>query len=191
MKRWSMWFGLTLVAGLVGLTGCASTPPATETVVLKERQGRFSVQVAAAWQDVEAVQGGFVWRRLATGWQLDLNSPLGATLARLTVTPEGARLQQPDVAERQAASASDLLADVLGASVPVDALQDWVDGRVQTDASVTDLKRDDLGRVMSFQQGPWQVQFARYGQTGPGRIDVKGNQRGRDIELRLVIEQPA
>lgn len=175
---------------MVALTGCATTPMAPDVVVLKERQGRFSVQSLAPLQQPEAVQGAFVWRRLATGWQLDLNSPLGATLARLTVTPAGARLQQTDVPDRQASSAGELLAGVLGAPVPVDALEDWVDGRLQTNAPVTSIKRDDLGRVVSFRQGVWSVQFAKYTETGPGRIDVKGKQQGREITLRLVVEQP-
>jgi outer membrane lipoprotein LolB len=186
-----MWFARVWVVGVVGLAGCATAPPVTDVAVLKERQGRFSVQSTVPMQQTEAVQGAFVWRRLATGWQLDLNSPLGATLARLTVTPEGARLQQPDAPERRAASARDLLANVLGAPVPVDALEDWVDGRLQTNAAVTEVKRDDLGRVVSFRQDAWRVRFARYGQDGPGRIDVSGHQQGQDIELRLVVEQPA
>ena len=181
---------LVLVAGL---SGCATAPPAGNDRVIDERQGRFSVQSRQAMTPAEAVQGSFVWRRLVTGWQLDLNSPLGATLARLTVTPTGASLQQPDQPLLRAASARQLLTGVLGASVPVDALEDWIEGRVDDDhgGAVTNIERDELGRVVAFDQAGWRVRFTRYGPSGPGRIDATGQQQGRELELRLVIEQPA
>ena len=190
MTSWARWVGAAVLAGVIGLAGCASTPPVPNELVLKERQGRFAVQTSGAFQEPQAVQGGFVWRRLASGWQLDLNSPLGATLARLTVSPTGASLERPDAPDRRAASASALLAEVVGAPVPVDALEDWIDGRIKDDSRVTSLKRDELGRVVSFAQGVWRVRFAQYGQAGPGRIDINGNRQGQNIKLRLVVDQP-
>lgn len=174
------------------LAGCAT--PSFEPdglVVLQERQGRFSVQTQSVNKPPDATQGSFVWRKLTSGWQLDLKTPLGATLARLTVTPSGATLEQPDAPTRRAESGQALLASILGAPVPLDALEDWIDGRVLDDGSVTDMVRDSDNRVVSFRQFGWQVAFDRYGELGPGRITVKGRQLDQDIDLRLVIEQPA
>lgn len=170
--------------------GCA-TPQfeSQQARVLKERAGKFSVVILAANDDRESVQGSFVWRRLVSGWQLDLKSPLGATLARLTVEPSGATLEQPDLPLRRAASGEDLLAGVLGAKVPLDVLEDWVDGRVIDDAKVTNLRRDKQGRIASFNQAGWQVTFDRYGDSGPARVTAKGEQLGRSVTLRLVAEQ--
>lgn len=159
-------------------------------MVLKERAGKFSVTSQAPNEATEAVQGSFVWRRLASGWQLDLNSPLGATLARLTVSPAGAMLEQPDAPVRRAASGEDLLARVLGASVPLDVLEDWIDGRVIDDRDVANVERDDQGRIVSFMQSGWQVTFDRYGASGPGRVSAAGSQFGRSVTLKLVADQP-
>lgn len=185
-KRLVLWlFATTLVSG------CASTQfQSADSVVVKERQGRFSVQSQAVNQPVDAVQGGFVWRQLSIGWQLDLKSPLGATLARLTLSPLGASLEQPDSPTRRASSGEALLAEVLGAPVPMDALEDWIDGRVREDGRVTDIKRDDQGRVVSFEQAGWQVTFDRYTEAGPGLVNVRGQQSDRNINLRLVVDQP-
>lgn len=177
--------------GVLALVGC-TTPSfeSEDSLILKERNGRFSVQTQAPHEPVQAVQGSFVWRRLTSGWQLDLNSPLGATLARLTVMPAGAILEQPDAPIRRAASGSELLVGVLGASVPLDVLEDWIDGRVLDDSKVTQIKRDTQGRIRSFVQSGWQVTFDRYGPGGPALVSAQGNERGQRVTLRLVAEQP-
>ena len=172
--------------------GCAAPQlEPQQSAVLKERTGKFSVLSEAVNQERESVQGSFVWRRLAAGWQLDLRSPLGATLARLTVGPTGATLEQPDVPLRRAASGEDLLAAVLGASVPLDVLEDWVDGRIIADSDVTDVERDGQGRIVSFKQSGWKVRFDRYGDSGPARVTAQGQQLGRSVTLRLIAEQPS
>lgn len=164
--------------------------PEPDALVLKERAGRFSVQTQVPGESAEAVQGSFVWRRMASGWQLDLKSPLGATLARLTVEPSGATLAQPDEPLRRAASGEQLLASVLGATVPLDVLQDWVDGRLVDAGKVSDVSRDDQGRIVSFKQSGWHVGFDRYGSSGPQRVTAQGQQSGRSVMLRLVADEP-
>lgn len=174
------------------LAGCAAPSFESDGLkVIEQRQGRFSIQTQSLNQPPDATQGSFVWRKLARGWQLDLNTPLGATLARLTITPMGATLEQPDASTRRAESGQALLSEILGAPVPLDALEDWIEGRVRDDGTITDMVRDSEGRVVSFKQLGWQVGFDRYGHSGPARITVKGRQLDQDIDLRLVIEQPA
>ncbi len=181
------WWFLGLLALLLG--GCAK-PDLGEpsTLVLQERQGRFSVQVQQGAQPVDGLQGSFVWRRLSTGWQLDLNSPLGGTLARLTSTAAGATLQRPDAPTRRASSGQELLASVIGVSIPPEVLLDWIDARVYDQGQVTNLLRDAQGRPTSFSSGPWRVVLDRYNSSGPGRITVQSTQAGRDVRLRLVID---
>lgn len=189
--RWVRQWLLVLVIPMA-LAGCASPSFQSDSLsVLQERAGRFSMQAQSVNQPPDALQGSFVWRKLVGGWQLDLNTPVGSTLARLSVTPEGAMLEQPDAPTRRAVSAEELLATILGAPVPLDALQDWIDGRVRHESEVTQLVRDSQGRVMSFEQAGWQVSFDRYGAFGPGRIRLQGRQLDQDIDLRLVFEQPA
>lgn len=194
MGQWvGRWLGRLLVLPTLVLVagGCAAPQfESQQSLVLKERAGKFSVVTVTANEDRESVQGSFVWRRLSSGWQLDLKSPLGATLARLTVEPSGATLEQPDAPLRKAASGEDMLAGVLGAKVPLDVLEDWVDGRVVDGAKVTDLKRDKQGRIASFKQSGWHVMFDRYGEAGPARVTADGEQLGRRVTLRLVAEQP-
>ena len=175
---------------LVLLSGCAA-PQLDESSawVLQQREGRFSVQIQQATEPAQGLQGSFTWRRLASGWQLDLKSPLGATLARLTSTSAGATLERPDAAVRTAASGEQLLASVLGVAIPVAVLEDWIEGRVRDDGQVTDLVRNDQGQAVSFSAGPWRVVLDRYTEQGPGRVTVRSTQAGRDVSLRLLIDQ--
>lgn len=187
MFRWSAWVSLWLLA--LVLSGCAAPEPGRLSAgVLEQRHGRFSVQSTEVGQSPETVQGNFVWRKLPVGWQLDLNSPLGATMARLTLSPGQAILEQPDAPVRRAASGELLLATVLGAAVPVDALEDWMRGRIGRGPDVRDVKRDTVGRIESFTQGGWQVNFDRYGQSGPELVRVSGRQGVRMVSLRLVLD---
>jgi outer membrane lipoprotein LolB len=187
MSPWSALVGFWLLA--LFLSGCAAPDPGRVSVgVLEQRHGRFSVQSTQVGELPETVQGNFVWRKLSVGWQLDLNSPLGATLARLTVRPDSAVLEQPDSPMRRAASGEQLLASVLGAAVPVDALEDWMKGRIGRGSDVREVKRDSFDRIESFTQGSWRVNFDRYGQSGPELVRVSGRQGTRTVSLRLVLD---
>lgn len=184
------WRWLALAVLVLTLVGCATPGFDTEQAqVLKERAGKFSVLAQAPNEPPEAVQGSFVWRRLAQGWQLDLKSPLGSTLARLTILPDGATLEQPDAPVQRAASGEQLLASVLGASIPLDVLEDWIDGRVVDDDKVANVARDSEGRIVSFTQAGWLVNFDRYGPAGPARVSAEGRQFGRSVTLKLVADQ--
>lgn len=176
---------------VLAVTGCAAPQIESQNdLVLKQRQGKFSVQTQLPNAPIEAIQGNFVWRHLDKGWQLDLQSPLGSTLARLTVSAAGATLETPDAPTQRAVSGEELLAGVLGAPVPLDVLEDWIDGRVLNEDKVTNVKRDAQGRIVSFNQSGWLVSFDRYGEYGPARVSAQGKQQDRLVTLRLVADQP-
>lgn len=174
---------------LAVLVGCAG--PSSETTdsgVVNVRQGRFTVVTKSVNEAEQAVHGNFVWRRKLGQWQLDLSTPLGTTLARVTVTPGGAALEQPNQMVRRASSASALVSRVFGAPVPLDAIEDWIEGRV-VEADVQDVTRDSLGRISGFSQAGWRVRFERYGERGPNLLGVSGRQGERDIQIRLTVDR--
>lgn len=181
--------GFVLMSAVVSifLAGCA-TPPESSFVSQFERSGRFHAQVMAPGQSPESVQGAFRWRQRDASWQLDLLGPLGNTLARLDASPGVVTLQQPGQPERQATSASALVSDLFGAQIPVDALVDWMRGRILDDALVRDVTRDSQGRVESLRQGSWQVRFSQYDGAGPRLMEISGLDLGRAVNLRMVVD---
>jgi len=169
------------------IASCA-TQPESGFVAQFERSGRFVAQVKTPGEPTESVQGGFRWRQGEYGWQLDLVGPLGNILARLDAVPGVVILQRQGSEPRRAPTAAALVSELFGAQVPVDALADWIRGRIQDGPGVQDIRRDDQGRVVSLQQYGWRVVFDRYDASGPGLMEISGNDLGRHVTLRMVVD---
>jgi len=168
---------------------CATpTPPALDATGF-ERQGRFAMRAQSPFEQPKAVQGNFRWQQTPTGWVLSLSSPLGATLAQLTVDGTGAALRTPEAPDQRATSATALLQQAIGEPVPIDALEDWIQGRLGSAKDITELTRDNVGRVTGFTQANWQVSFERYDSRGPTRMVLSSQHQQRDVVLRLVVNQ--
>lgn len=178
------------------LTACVTPPPiippdtgATQSEVLS-RTGRFAVNVDDVTGKTEAVQGGFAWYDMARdGLTLDLNSPLGAALARVEVDPSGtATLTEANGTQTVAQSADDLVAQVLGSPIPVAGLRYWLRGRLAPQPDARDLQRDSSGRPVAFSQAGWKVNITDFDTLGPVRMSLQRSEPGnRVINVRLVM----
>ncbi len=121
------------------LAGCAvSSPPVPQAVGADQSApaqvldgvwgGRFSLRVhrvpngetGDGHQD--SAQGGFSLMSAGNDITLDLNSPLGQTIAVVRSTPAQASLSLSDGRQMQAGSVQDLLEGQLGWRLPVDRL---------------------------------------------------------------------
>lgn len=181
------WRVLTCFGVALLLSACATSPPLSGALPGTERQGRFALKASSPIEPPTAVQGNFLWQQTTDGWVLLLKSPMGATLAKLSVDEAGATLQRADAPDQRATSPTALMQQTLGEEVPVDALNDWMTGRLGDRASVKDVMRDNEGRVIAFEQRGWQVGFARYDRVGPTRMTLTKKAPGREVMLRLVI----
>jgi len=180
-----------LFAVLLGLimTACATpTAPLLDASGF-EREGRFAMRSQSPFEQPKAIQGNFRWQQTVNGWVLSLSSPLGATLARLSVDGTGALLRTPDGPDQRAASATALLRQAIGEPVPIDALEDWIQGRLGNASGISNITRNDVGQITGFTQGNWQVTFERYDSKGPTRMVLSSQYNQRDVVLRLVVNQ--
>jgi len=178
------------------LTACATPPPITpaDTGIVQSgvlsRTGRFAVQVDEVAGKNHAVQGGFAWYDTADhDLTLDLNSPLGAALARVEVRPDGtATLTEANGTQTTAGSPEELVAYVLGSPLPVSGLRYWLRGRLAPQPQAQSLQRDDQGRLAAFDQGGWQVRITAFDAIGPVRMSLQRVEPGnRTISVRLVM----
>lgn len=181
-----------LSVALLALTATACAAPTA--LVLDgsglERQGRFAMRAQSPFEQPKAVQGNFRWQQTRSGWVLSLSSPMGATLARLSVDATGAVLRTPDAPDQRAVSATMLLRQAIGEPVPIDALEDWIQGRLGGAVGLTNITRNDADQVTGFTQGRWRVTFEQYDNIGPTRMTLSSQHQEREVMLRLVVNQP-
>ena len=97
--------------------------------------------------------------------ELNLLSPLGSTLARLTWNPDKASLRTPD-STQDFASLAALMVSATGTAIPVTALFDWLAGvPTPIEGWEVDLSRQAEGRLLARRANP-------------------------ATELRVVLDQP-
>lgn len=190
MKR----LAILLLTALV--TACATPPPITPPDAgiahsqALSRTGRFAVHVDDVTGKTEAVQGGFAWYDMGrSGLALDLNSPLGAAMARVEVDTTGAAtLTEANGVQTVAESADELVAQVLGSPIPVTGLRYWLRGQLAPQPAAQDLQRDSAGRPVAFSQAGWKVRVTDFDALGPVRMSLQRSERGnRVINVRLVM----
>lgn len=152
-------------AGLLGTaivalaSACATVAPAPDALT-----GRLSVRVDGATP--RSVSAAFDLRGDATRGELALSTPLGTTLAQARWQPGDVRLVTPDGTQRFA-DLDALAQEVLGESLPLAALFDWLRGRPWDGAPSHPLAG------AAFAQLGWEVDLARYaeGWVGARRLE--------------------
>jgi outer membrane lipoprotein LolB len=186
-----------LCAALLG--GCATTgAPLSQAPVAAYRDnielnGRLSVNYRKNGSP-ETLSGKFSWTQSGTRIDVSLASPLGQTLAKITVTPDTATLVQADRAPRVARDIDALTAETLGWSLPVSGLRDWLQGY----ATAADGQRFAASPANSsvLTRDGWRLSFVSWQDGGgphpaPRRIDAtRAATAGADeLAIRIVIDQ--
>jgi outer membrane lipoprotein LolB len=161
------------------LAGCASIgPPGAEVL-----SGRLSVRVEAAGNEPErSVSGGFELRGDADRGSLDLSTPIGTLLARAQWSPDQVLLVTPQGRKRYADLPA-LTRELLGESLPVAALFDWLRGRPWPGA--TSLVTSPPAGA-GFRQLGWTVSLARF---DDGLVEARRDDPP-PVTVRARIDRP-
>jgi outer membrane lipoprotein LolB len=151
-------FGCAL--GLAACAGLTQTPPASSVVFAAalpsfEAAGRLSVR-----HGIDALTANFRWQRDGNHDEVDLASPLGQTIARLTGDGDGVALRTADGRVATGSDWAALTAQSLGWPLPVDGLAFWIQGAPRTGASYTTEPGDD-GRPRLLRQDGWTIVTSR------------------------------
>ena len=190
-----------LLAIAAVLAGCATTgaPVSTSTVGAYrdsiDLTGRLSVNYQRDGKP-ESVTGNFNWIQRPGRIDVSLASPLGQTIASITVTPDSATLKQAERAPRVAKDIDTLSAQALGWSLPVTGLRDWLQGYA-TDASGKRFAASPANNSVYTKDG-WRLRFVSWqddkaAQPLPRRIDAERDATATSDELaiRIVIDPAA
>ena len=163
---------LALGLGL-GLSACSTLQPAPPAPAAFA--GRLSVKVES--DPPHAVAAAFELRGTPQAGQLDLATPLGSLMARARWSPAEVVLATPNE-EKAYPDLDALTRAVLGESLPVPALFDWLRGR-PWDGAPSERLAD------GFAQLGWTVSLAQFAQ---GAIEARRTQ-APPVTVRARLER--
>jgi outer membrane lipoprotein LolB len=170
------WIAVAAVLG-----GCATvTPPATPVDSLA---GRMTVRVdPTPASEARNVSASFDLQGNPQQGRLDLSTPLGTVLAQARWSPDKVALLTSQ-GETRFANLDELTREVLGESLPVAALFDWLRGRPWPGAPSTPTVPP---AQRGFQQLGWQVSLARFDE---GWISARRAQ-APVVTVRAKLDRP-
>ena len=175
---------VTRVAALVSallLTACASVPVSTD--VGEALSGRLAVKVdGEAGAAPRSVSAAFELQGDAQRGRLNLSTPLGSVLAQARWAPGSVVLVTPQ-GERQFTDLDALTSEVLGESLPVAALFDWLRGRPWVGAASTTTRPP---AEPGFEQLGWAVSLARFDEAWV----VATRARPPVVTVRAKVDRP-
>ncbi|MDQ1814646.1 outer membrane lipoprotein LolB [Massilia sp. CCM 9210] len=157
-----------------------------------ELNGRLTVNYQKDGQ-TETLTGKFAWNQTPAAVNVSLASPLGQTIATISVTPDSATLTQGDRAPRVARDIDTLTAQTLGWSLPVSGLRDWLQGYA-TGADGQRFTASPAANTVTTADG-WRLTFVSWqdpdaAKPVPKRIDVArvASATVEAMEIRIVID---
>ena len=189
-----------LVLAAAALGGCATTADLSTATVGAYREtvdlaGRLSVNYQKDGRQ-ESLNGNFNWNQRPGRVDVSLASPLGQTIATISVTPEAATLTQADRAPRTAADIDTLTQQTLGWPLPVSGLRDWLQGYA-VDEQGRRFAASPANNSVVTKDG-WRLRFVSWQdekapQPLPRRIDAERSAVGdiQELQIRIVIDPAA
>ena len=197
---------LTLVC--LALSACStlpspfasSTAPSSQGVAPYREQVELTGRLNVVYQKddkPESATVNFNWQQTAARTDVTLYTPVGSTLATITVTPQQAVLTQSGKPPRSAPDVDTLSAQLLGWSLPVSGLRDWLQGYavgadgkrfVASPANDSVTTRDGWRlRYVSWQDAQENTPGAL---PQPRRIDAERNTSAQSdaVSLRIVLD---
>ena len=177
--------------------------PSGQTVAPYREQVELTGRLNVVYQKddkPESATVNFNWQQTAQRTDVTLYSPVGSTLATIAVTPQQAVLTQSGKAPRSAPDVDALSAQLLGWSLPVSGLRDWLQGH----AVGADGKRfvaSPANDSVTTKDG-WRLRYVSWQDASdntpgalpqPRRIDAERNASAQAdaVSLRIVLDAPS
>ena len=188
MRRRQFHLGALAVLGATALAGCSSVPLASgaDAAALAQAPrltGKFGLIVPAGpggQPRGQNVNASFELLGDPRRGQLEMSTPMGSLVARVSWQPGSAWVKTPD-GDRAYDDIDALTQELLGEALPVQALFDWLRGRPWPQAP--SRAADGTG----FQQLGWQVDLRRFGDQliSAQRLNPNGSEPLATLRLKL------
>lgn len=183
--------GLVSAMVCAQLVGCAALSsdhtsaiarPARESIREFAIDGRIWVTRAN-----ERAQASIVWLHYAgVSDDIDVFSPVGGQLARLSSSPDGAQLVTAEQERVVASTAEELSARLFGSPLPLEGMPDWVLGRAA--GQPVSARRDSVGRFEYLAEAGWVVRYLEYENGDAAALPRTMDFERGDLRVRLRVD---
>ncbi len=174
----------------LGLFGCASAPPAPQSVT-RPAQAEYAPFVMsgriAVKHDGERSSATVRWTHSAGADEILLFAPLGQAVARIHREGQRVMLDTPDK-HYVAQDAGELTQQVLGWPLPLSGLQYWILA-LPAPAGTFDIERDGNGQISMLRQDGWAVSYTRYATPAPDSLPLRLALQREGLEIQLLIDE--
>lgn len=182
-----------MVALLLILGGCATTPPAPKaepTISTAPapivRQFDLGGRVAVRYQE-QGFSANLDWQHSEKSDQLLILNPLGQGVAQISRDDNGVTLKTADRRELMASDAEALTQQVLGWRLPLKGLGYWVVGAAAP-GPVNILERDAAGRLARIEQEGWSIAYRDYRTVNGFDLPTRVELVRPELEIKLVAD---
>ncbi len=171
---------------------CACTPamidqPAPASAVAARASFELTGRLSARHGD-HALAAGFHWTHERERDELDLSSPLGQTIARLSGDASGVRLQDSDGRIETASDWTSLTTRTLGWPLPVEGLAFWIQG-LPRDGAPAAVERGSDGMPSTLRQDGWNILYQAFERGGDGVLRPQRLTLDYpEVELRIAVD---
>ena len=186
-RAWAAMMAAMLVAA------CAVVPTQVTTTAEDPLVAVDHFDIAgrlSARRGSEGVAAHFTWSHRPDGDRIDVATPMGQTLARLSGDAAGVRVERPGQAPLASPSWDVLTREVFGVPIPVEGLSAWVVGAPRAGVPFGS-ERDTAGRLSVLRQSGWEIVYA-YADGAPPAQPMRLVMRYPDteiVEVRLVVDR--
>jgi outer membrane lipoprotein LolB len=190
---------LLSLIGLLMLTACAAPtrlPPPSPEQQVKWQQLQLKLAKIDTWQlrgrmSIHSGDDSWIanvlWEQQPTSYQLQLNTPTGQGVLRLTGSPQQVSLRTAEGDVFNAATAEELLSERMHVNLPVSHLYSWIRGLPVDKVEIENYQLDNSGRLSLLQQANWTINYERYQPVKGISLPSKLALENREFKVKIVI----
>jgi outer membrane lipoprotein LolB len=129
-----------------------------------------------------------IWQQLASDYSIKLHGPMGFGAATIDGNQQQATIKRGS--KVLSGNPDNLAAELLAVPLSIDALNWWIKGLTSPNhPKATDITIQENGKISSFEQNGWQLQFSGAYKIGPYTLPKKITGRRGELSFKLAITQ--
>ena len=157
-----------------------------QQIKIWEVRGRLGVQTQTTGGSMD-----LIWKQSGEDYKIRLILPLGSGSYLIQGNQQYADIRYPDGRKESVRNIDNVFSSILGVSLPVNAIRDWVRGLPARSLSVEEMHWNDQGLLNTVQQSGWAVEMTSYSGGGilwPHDIYLSHSD-DENLDIRLLLKQ--